>query len=492
VGFLYPEMETLGIQYLSSVLKIRGHETKLFFDPQLFDDTITRNKLLKLKFDYKDKLISEIEEFRPDVIVFSVLSTTCEWAFYLSQTIKAKMDIPIVFGGIHPTLVPEEVMRNSFIDYAIVGEGEYALLELVESGFDKDKILEIKNVCYKKDDALVCNPLRAPIADLDTLPFPDKELFYEKMPYLKKSYTIVTGRGCPHGCTYCCNGYLNKIYNRGYLRRRSAENVIAELDWAVKKYGINHVYFDDSTFTYDRNWLSNFAVHYKKRIGLPCFCWVYPTDVDDDLIGIFRSLNCRAVEMGVESLDERVRKDIFGRVYSNSDVENALKLFKKNRIFCVVDNIKGFCDDPEKEVKDLVEFYNENRPNKIYIFEHRGFPKTEILNLIKNKNSGKQLLPFTIATEITNKKIRQLELLLVFIYFLPRNVVKYLLRKKIYRIFPPLGSYNILEIFPYFVNFFKPKKYRFWYPVRGTRHRYVHYFIHNPGYFLKRLLLSWG
>ncbi|TBR17175.1 B12-binding domain-containing radical SAM protein, partial [bacterium] len=369
VGFLYPEMETLGIQYLSSVLKTRGHETKLFFDPQLFDDTITQNQPLKLKFDYKDKLISEIDKFRPDVIVFSVLSTTCEWAFHLSLTIKAKMDIPIVFGGIHPTLVPEEVMRNSFIDYAIVGEGEYALLELVESGFNKNKIPQIKNVCYKKNEVVVCNPLRAPIADLDTLPFPDKELFYEKMPYLKKSYTIVTGRGCPHGCSYCCNGYLNKIYNRGYLRRRSAENVIAELDWAVKKYGIKHVYFDDSTFTYDRNWLSNFAVHYKKIIGLPCFCWVYPTDVDEGLIGIFKSLNCRAVEMGVESLDERVREEIFGRVYSNSDVENALKLFRKNRIFCVVDNIKGFSDDPEKEVMDLVEFYNENRPNKIYVFE---------------------------------------------------------------------------------------------------------------------------
>jgi radical SAM superfamily enzyme YgiQ (UPF0313 family) len=339
----------------------------------------------------------------------------------------------------------------------------------------------------------VINRLRGPLSNLDDLPFPDKDLFYDRLPYLQEAYTVMTGRGCPHRCTYCCNDYLNKLYHGKYLRRRSVKNVIEELRQATAKYSIKYIFFDDSTFTYDKDWLAEFSEEYNKFIGLPCFCWVYPTDVDEGLIKLLLKLRCKAVEMGVESLDSHVRENIFGRFYSNEKVANAIALFNKNRIFCVVDNIKGFHASPEEELRNLVRFYNQNRPKKIYIFEHRPFPKTKILEILPHlKEDYIKLAPFTITTEKSNKRVRQLEFLSIFTYFLPPRVVEKLLNKKLYYFFPPISSYNILEILPYFINSFKSKSKKFWYPIRGTRRRYLYYVKHNPMYFLKRLLLLWA
>ncbi len=492
VAFICPEMEVLGIQYLSSVLKQKGHHAQLFFDPQLFDDTVTVRKRLGRIFDVKEKLIQEIIAYAPDLIAFSVLSTNYEWAINFSNKIKNQVEIPIVFGGIHPTSVPEEVIRNASVDYVIVGEGEYPFLELLDSRFDEKLLPGIQSLCFKSKGNLVFNPLRELVLDLDQLPFPDKDLFYDKMPYLQKSYTLVTARGCPYHCTFCCNEFLDKLYKGKFLRRRSPENVIAELQGAKRKYKIKNIYFDDNTFTYDKKWLRSFAIEYKKRINLPFFCWVHPANVDEELLEILKFMGCRAVEMGVESLNPEVREKVFRRFYSNSDIEKAIRLFKKNRIFSIVDNIKGFSNNIEQETKELVEFYNRNRPNKIYMFEHRPFPKTEIINLLSlGESSHKGLLPFTIATGVTTRRIKQLELLLVLIYFLPRFAIDFLLKSGLYAYFPTISSYNTLEILPYFINMLKIKKYRLWYPIRGTRRRYLHYFFVYLAYFLKRRRLLW-
>ena len=93
VAFVCPEMEVLGIQYLSSVLKQKKHQTKLFFDPQLFEDTVTVSKGLGRVFDFKERLIQEIIEYAPDVIAFSVLSTNYDWAISFSKEIKNKVKI---------------------------------------------------------------------------------------------------------------------------------------------------------------------------------------------------------------------------------------------------------------------------------------------------------------------------------------------------------------------------------------------------------------
>ncbi len=495
VAFIYEEMECLGIQYLSSVLKQNGHETRLFFDPRLFSGTSVKDSPLSGCYDYSDHIIQDMKRFAPDLAAFSVLTTNYEWACKLSRKVRDALGIPVVWGGIHVTSLPEEVLKNEFVDYAIVGEGEYALLELVQAIENGKKPFTVRNVWFREGDNLIRNEERPLVKNLDTLPFPDKDLFYDLMPYLQKSYTIVTGRGCPHDCSYCCNSFTNRIYKGNYLRRRSAGGVIKELDWACRKYDIRFIFFDDNTFTYDRKWLRDFVFRYKEAINIPSFCWVHPKDVDTGLIELLKVMNCRSVEMGVESLDAQIRSRILNRHYDNSVVENAIGLFNRNKIFCVVDNIKGLYDNPEKEMSELVSFYNENRAKKIYVFEYRAFPRTRLTeNGFRSEGGpGSGVQPFTLDTKATGRNIKKMELLLVFVYFLPKKIVRFILKKRLYRLFPAIDSYNFLEIVPYFVNLFKTRKYRFSYPIRGTRRLYLHYLIRHPVYGIKRMICrQWG
>lgn len=488
VAFVYPEMEILGIEYLSAVLKANSHETKLFFDPQLFMDTVSRKRFLANIFDYSDKIVKDILNYNPYIVAFSVMSTNYQWACKLSEKIKAVIDVKIVFGGMHPTSVPEQVIKNEFVDFVVVGEGEFAFLELVESGFERESLSNIRNLVYKNNGNYVSNNIRHSVEDLALIPFPDKDLFYDVLPYLQQRYTIISGRGCPNRCTFCCNSFVDKLYSGKFLRRRTVKNVISELFWALNKYEIKYIFFDDPTFTYDKRWLDEFTQSYSDDIGLPSFCWVYPNDIDERSIAMLKKMNCKAVEMGVQTLDINIRREVFHRYYTNETVKKAINMFRENKIFCIVDNMKGFYQDKESEIIDFVQFYNENRPDKIYLFEFRPFPKIEILERDYYKDKAiTDILPFTVVTSLTDRRVKQLEMLLILIYLVPKHVVRYILKKRIYRLFIPLSSFGMFEVVPYFINLLKNKNSRLWYPTRDMRRRYVYCFLLNSNYFIKRL-----
>lgn len=490
VAFVYSEMEYIGIESLSAGLKARGHQTRLLFDPVLFTDTVTQNDFLAKVCDYSDHIIAEAKAFNPQLLAFSVFTTNYPWARTLAEKFKSQLNIPVVFGGIHVTSLPLEMVNSGVADYYIVGEGEEAIVELVECLERRELPLLVRNLWFKHDGQVIQNEMRPLQQDLNALPFPDKELFYTHMPYLKEGYTIMTARGCPHSCSYCCNSYLNRLYKGTCLRRRSVENVMRELILARDRYCYTSVFFDDSTFTHDLKWLKEIAGPYQKEISVPFFCWVHPNDVDEELVRLLYTMGCRAVEMGVESLDPAVRKDLFNRHYDNETVARAIRLFDKYRIFCVVDNIFGFGKDPEQEMMEFVSFYNQYRPQKVYIFEYRPFPRTKLAEKMKfgDADLAEGVKPFTISTNASGVHAKQLELLMAGIYFLPKAVVSHILRKRWYRVLPPVAAYNILEILPFFMNGLKLKKNRFWYPVRGTRRRYAHYLLKTPWYFIKRIL----
>jgi len=487
VGFVYSEMEALGIQHLSSVLKQHGHSTRLFFDPRLFMDTATTNKLLNKWFDYKKELFSEIDQFKPSVVAFSVLSTDYLWAAQFAKQIKERFNCVIVFGGIHPTLDPESVITYDFVDYVILGEGEEALSDLVSNIENQKETTNIQNVWTKNNGKVIRNSMRPLIKDLDSLPFPDKDMFYSAMPYLKPHYTIVTGRGCPYVCTFCCNDSLRNSYNgiskkSDFLRRRSPNNVIEELKQAQSKYQIKGVIFDDSTFTYDKKWLKEFSELYREFINLNCFCWVHPAEINEETVRYLKLMNCRAVQMGVESLNPDIRKKWLRRNYSNKSVETALQLLKKNEIFSIVDNIVGLPEETLEDLEYLVTFYNQWRPEKIYIFELRVFPNTQ-MHFLYNQYHEKfdeqksQLLPFTLSSS-HNKTLKKITVLILAIHFLPKKVINFLLQKRLYKYFPAFSMYNFADIMPHFLNILKGN--RLWAPGRRTRTRYM--------FFMKKMI----
>ena len=239
VVFVCSGVENIAIEFLSGFLKSKGYETDLVFDPTLFSSEAVFFKKPADFFDTKKELAKQIMEKQPDLICFSVLTLNYQRSLTIAKLVKKiNKKIPIVFGGIHPTCVPEIVIKEKAVDIVCVGEGENALAELLPSIKKGNLDTSINNLWFKKGNKIIKNSLRPLISNLDKLPFPDKELFYNVYPGFKKDYYTISSRGCPFACTYCANNVLHKIY-KGLgktIRQRSPNNLINELTLAKEKF----------------------------------------------------------------------------------------------------------------------------------------------------------------------------------------------------------------------------------------------------------------
>ena len=171
---------------------------------------------------------------------------------------------------------PQGVLAEKAVDYICIGEGEDALLELIEKGSPEG----ILNIGYKKNGELIIAPLR-PFKDIAHMPFKDYDIFdFQRMIDAKDGWVGLTAsRGCPFRCTYCLNHKIMALYKKDghlpktYLRRHTVDEVIGEIEYLLGRYErIKMFIFDDDIFTFDKEWLHEFSERYRKTttIGFVC------------------------------------------------------------------------------------------------------------------------------------------------------------------------------------------------------------------------------
>ncbi|MFH1397334.1 MAG: radical SAM protein [Candidatus Omnitrophota bacterium] len=451
--FIYPGYENLGIEYLSASLKKAGFQTELVLDPVLFNESgFIRNKLFAKTFNFRRDVLREIKENKPDLVCFSVISDNIFWAAELAREIKEKIIVPIVFGGIHPTSVPDKVIKIDSVDFICVGEGDSAIVELGEGIIKNSKNKNVQNIWFKNEGKVITNEVRALVDDLDTLPFPDKDLYYRKYNFMFNGYTIITSRGCPHSCSFCVNSVLNDIYSAkgSYLRRRGVDNVIAELELAKTKYSPKFIHFLDEVFTYDKNWLEKFVPLYKKIINLPFACYVSPSFINEEVVGLLKEAGCYKAQMGVQTLNEDNLKNLLSREYNKEAVAMAIGFFRKNKIYLTCDNIFGLPGENKNDLMEIAEFYSLHQPNHIEVFWLRYYPRTPIIEkalklgkLTREEadvfNSGRQSRGIASGGDTFNKESAKFQLLLNLFCFLPKPLRRLILKTKIFNYFPALN-----------------------------------------------------
>lgn len=392
IAFIYNGTENLGIEYLSSFLKEKGHEVSLFFDPAVFSgDVFIFNDYLSGLFNIDNKIVSSVLSLEPDLIAFSVYTGNYQWCLGLAREIKKKANIPIVFGGIHATAVPKRVLENNYVDFVIQGEGEHAMLDLVEgisSGRSKEALIDIANLCFQFDEKVIINEPRPYVQDLDSLPFPDKSLFFSKEPlFINNPYMVMTSRGCPYACTFCSNDMLQTLYaeERRHIRRRSPDNVIAELEQAKRLFKIRSVSFIDDVFTISRPWLEKFFEKYRTAVNLPFYCNIHPLAFTREVAHILKEGGCRLVIMGVQSGSKRIRREIFFRRETNEHIVKAMDYARQEKLKINIDYIFGA---PGEDVADLdksLELCKRIKPDMIQSFWLTYYPGTHIISLAKDK-----------------------------------------------------------------------------------------------------------
>ena len=251
-------------------------------------------------------IVKDILTLRPDLVGFSATTSGFLDGYDLASAIKQQNpEILTVFGGVHISALGAPLLENfPYIDYLCMGEGEATLAELAGGA----AAATIDGLAWRDDDAIVTNPVRRLLPDLDQLPFPA----YEKLPGFPKRYhlplfsyirspgaTLVTSRGCPYQCSYCDRS----VFKQGY-RYNSAGYIYAHLQYLNDRFGIRHVNIYDDLFTAHRKRIAELCTLLTDRpLGMQFNCAVRVGYADDDLLRMLKEAGCLQVSLGIESGD---------------------------------------------------------------------------------------------------------------------------------------------------------------------------------------------
>jgi radical SAM superfamily enzyme YgiQ (UPF0313 family) len=390
VLFYYNGGEHIGVEYLSAYLKSKGHTVDLIFDPGLGSNFFLDLPFLN-RFISDNLIVEKAKRFDPDIIAFSCITNHYSIIKNLAEKLKAEIDVPVIIGGVHPSSIPEEVIKEDCFDIVCIGEGEEAFEELLLKMEKKQSILGIENFWVKDENKKIHkNKLRPLIVDLDKLPLADKSIFY-KYGALTSRIMVMTSRGCLFQCTYCVNSFIKNLYGSDkFLRRRSVDNVIEELLELKKLYKPKAFRFEDDVFAYDLKWLQEFREKYTEKINLPFHCYVTPTTARDPLLKELKSAGCTSVSMGVQSGNERIRKEILKRPHSNKTIIEAAERINNNGLKLISEFIFGFPTETPKEMWESLELNEKLNAYNTASFIFYPFPKTELADYCLEHNHLKE------------------------------------------------------------------------------------------------------
>ena len=354
----------MGLMHLSSVLKKAGHQVDLVIST------------------HQDP-IQAAKEFKPQIVGYTIYTGLHRYYLELNKAIKEALGGKVfsVFGGPHATFFPE-VIEEEGVDGVCIGEGEEAMLDLANALEGGSDYTSIPNWWFKMDGEIIRNRVRPLLEDLDSLPFPDRELFYAKDAFSRESGLkhFISSRGCPYRCSYCFNQAFNEIY-RGLgkiVRHRSVDNVIEELRWVKSKYPLRFVVFLDDLFIWPLKWVEEFAEKYPREIGLPFFCNVRPNLVNKELVRLLKEAGCHSVGMGVETGDEQLRKTLLKRDITQEQIMESARLIKEAGIRLITTNMIGLPGGSLEVDFKTLELNIACRPDYANVFLYQPYPGTEL------------------------------------------------------------------------------------------------------------------
>lgn len=357
----YQDIKAYGLRIISSVLKKSSCKVDLIFLPKSFKDAYSKITLSQL-----------VELSRhSDLIGISLMTNFFDSACHLTDVLKKNTSIPVIWGGVHPTVRPEECLNHA--DMVCVGEGEEALEELLFKKMSGSSYLDTASIWFRENNRIIKNPIRPLIRNLDNVPFQDYSLDTHYIlkdkeivkvdsaildSYLKSSYVTMPTRGCPLGCTYCCNNAFNKIHpGENPVRKRSVQNIIDECSAAKSDLPFirNLVFDDDAFFVYSEEEIANFSEIYARDIGLPLkITGAAPSTITEKKLSLLIKAGLKEVKMGIQTGSEQIKR-MYNRRYTNDQVEKAAKALNKFKDDLNIPAYDIILDNPWETERDLIE-----------------------------------------------------------------------------------------------------------------------------------------
>ena len=356
------EVVSFGVMYVSAALKRAGHAVRL------------------VRADDARELVGELRRVPTDVVAFGV--TTGLHGTYLgwARDVKRCLGTTTLFGGPHPTFFPE-MIEEPEVDALVIGEGEETTPELLEALAARDGRL-VAGARYRHEGQIVGGPLRAPPQDLDTLPLPDRALFFDGEPHHQRFpiRSFLASRGCPYRCTYCFNRTLVEMA-RGLgkmIRLRSPEKVIDEIEEVRRRWPTSLVWFLDSSFALKRSWLEEMCDRMARQVKLPFYCKVRPDVVDVRIADALARGGCSGVGMGIEAGDDRLRREVLERRVKREQIVTACRLLRERGIRVMSFNMVGLPGETYEMARSTLDLNIEAGVDYAMTMVFQPYPRTRL------------------------------------------------------------------------------------------------------------------
>jgi len=365
VLFVYPNIDcppgiNHGIAAMSGVLKARGHEVGLIHVCDNLWELPTTAQVL-----------DRIDAFRPDIVGFSVMSQQFAWACGVSKALRERRPgLRQAVGGVHCTMVPEEVSATNLFDWVFVGECDLAFPDLVDRMRDGGDLWSVPNTRisapFSPTGSAIANPV-GPFPDLAALPETDYELFdIEHIVERKNGWMgLITSRGCPYKCTYCFNKEIVDLYRaeggakspKEYLRAYPVDRMIDEIRALKRRHpGIRTLIIDDDLFTLNRPYVQEWTHAYRESgIGIPFVVNAHVQCFDDAMAKSLADAGCMIVKYGLESGSARVRKEVLWRYMTNRQIEETTAAAHRHGLHTSAFIMFGLPKETREEIYETLE-----------------------------------------------------------------------------------------------------------------------------------------
>ena len=283
--------EPIGLFYLAKILTRNNISVKII--------DLNLDRMNEAKFN------EYIKQLQPKILGI----TSYTFNLYITLDIlkgfkRNHPKITTVLGGVHASALPKETLSEySFIDYIVIGEGEFTFLELCQSILNNESTEKIEGLAFR-DDVAKINPPRKPLNDLNLLQIPDRDpLNYSRYPVA----LVQTSRGCPYSCIFCniCNYYDRTI------RFRSPVIVADECEYLVNKHNYNQIFFFGDSFTFNHEWVELFCDELiRRRLNFRWACETRVDNVDLSILKKMKEAGCTSVQYGIDYGDETVLRNL--------------------------------------------------------------------------------------------------------------------------------------------------------------------------------------
>ena len=337
----------LGLGYIAAYLRRFGHAA-LMYEPEAQGLTYDDLKII-------------IKDEAPDVIGLTCSTPNFYRALELARIGKENSRAKVVLGGVHASALPEFIVETypDLIDCVVVGEGEITMLELVNAWQNNTDIEKIQGIAFKNNGSVVRTEKRPFIADMDSIPFPARDLIPQNLfkPNLhnaryRNCSSILTSRGCPFNCSFCAS----RIVSGKRYRMHSAEYVLEEMEMLKKDYGVRQLLITDDTFTINHERLEKICKGMiDRKLDLEWFCFSQVTAVNKEILALLKKAGCYNIGFGVESSSPETLKQM-GKPIKPEKALEAVKLANKAGLKTQAFYIFGMPGETKEQMEDTIRF----------------------------------------------------------------------------------------------------------------------------------------